>query len=63
MAMISLYRLSKSAQKQTWPYYNSSRYDSWTIVPGHFPHKYAPRLLQLNKIFGIKLKQISAATN
>ena len=28
-----------------------------------FPHKYAPILLQLNKIFGIKLKQISAATN
>jgi len=28
MAMISLFRLSKCKQKQTWPYYNSSRYDS-----------------------------------
>jgi len=40
MAMISLCRLFKCKQKQTWPYYNSSWYDSWTIFPGHFSNKY-----------------------
>ena len=39
MAMISLFRVSKCKQKQTWPYYNSSRYDSWTIFPWHFPQQ------------------------
>jgi len=33
------FSLSKCKEKQTWPYYNSSMYDSWTIVPGHFPQQ------------------------